>query len=112
MRTKKYVSPHSDLDIVRGTLRGDALSRSTLALRLQAVSRTLASELSDVAVVTVDPGDMRTQMHQDAFPGEDITDRPLPDVTIPFWAWLFSADHGAIDGRRFQAQGESWEVAS
>ncbi len=79
---------------------------------LELISRTLAAELGDVAVVTVDPGDMRTQMQQDAFPGEDISDRPLPDVTIPFWAWLFASDHGAIDGRRFQAQGESWEVAS
>ena len=39
-----------------------------------------------VGVVSVDPGDMRTAMHQAAFPGEDISDRPLPDVTLPFWA--------------------------
>jgi NAD(P)-dependent dehydrogenase (short-subunit alcohol dehydrogenase family) len=31
----------------------------------------------------VDPGDMRTRMHQDAFPGEDISDRPLPDTVAP-----------------------------
>jgi hypothetical protein len=31
----------------------------------------------------VDPGDMRTRMHQDAFPGEDISDRPLPAAVIP-----------------------------
>jgi NAD(P)-dependent dehydrogenase (short-subunit alcohol dehydrogenase family) len=31
----------------------------------------------------VDPGDMRTQMHQDAFPGEDISDRPLPETVVP-----------------------------
>jgi NAD(P)-dependent dehydrogenase (short-subunit alcohol dehydrogenase family) len=79
---------------------------------LELVSRTLAAELDDIAVVTVDPGDMRTQMHQAAFPGQDISDRPLPDVTVPFWAWLFASDLKAIDGRRFQAQGESWEVAS
>jgi hypothetical protein len=34
-------------------------------------------------VLTVDPGDMRTQMHQDAFPGEDISDRPLPEASVP-----------------------------
>ena len=79
---------------------------------LELVSRTLAAEIAGVSVVTVDPGDMRTQMHQDAFPGEDISDRPPPDVTVPFWAWLFAADRAAIDGRRFQAQGESWELAS
>src|SRR5436309_2622562 len=33
--------------------------------------------------VAVDPGDMRTQMHQDAFPGEDISDRPLPSASVP-----------------------------
>ena len=31
----------------------------------------------------VDPGDMRTAMHQDAFPGEDISDRPLPETVVP-----------------------------
>lgn len=79
---------------------------------LELVSRTLAAELEGVSVVTVDPGDMRTQMHQDAFPTEDISDRPTPDVTVPFWAWLFNADRSRIDGRRFQAQGEAWEEAS
>lgn len=81
---------------------------------LELASRTLASELrSDgIGVVVVDPGDMRTEMHQAAFPGEDISDRPLPEVTVPFWAWLFSADRLAVTGRRYQAQGDSWEVAS
>jgi NAD(P)-dependent dehydrogenase (short-subunit alcohol dehydrogenase family) len=81
---------------------------------LELISRTLAEELKadGVSVVTVDPGDMRTDMHKAAFPGEDISDRPLPDVTVPFWAWLFGADHAAINGGRFQAQGERWEVAS
>jgi NAD(P)-dependent dehydrogenase (short-subunit alcohol dehydrogenase family) len=81
---------------------------------LELVSRTLAEELREdgVTVVAVDPGDMRTDMHQAAFPGDDISDRPLPDVTVPFWAWLFGADHAAINGRRFAAQGERWEMAS
>ena len=34
-------------------------------------------------MLTVDPGDMRTQMHQDAFPGEDISDRPPPEASVP-----------------------------
>jgi hypothetical protein len=38
----------------------------------------------DILAYAVDPGDMRTRMHQDAFPGEDIGDRPLPDeVAVP-----------------------------
>ena len=47
------------------------------------VSAVLAAEHPDVRVLTVDPGDMRTEMHQDAFPGEDISDRPLPTVVAP-----------------------------
>jgi hypothetical protein len=34
-------------------------------------------------VYSVDPGDMRTRMHQDAFPGEDISDRPPPEESVP-----------------------------
>jgi len=79
---------------------------------LDLVSRTLASELGPegVAVVSVDPGDLRTTMHQAAFPGEDISDRPPPAVTLPFWAWLFSQPNERIQGRRYRAQEATWEV--
>jgi NAD(P)-dependent dehydrogenase (short-subunit alcohol dehydrogenase family) len=50
---------------------------------LEQASNVLAAEESVVRVWWVDPGDMRTQMHQDAFPGEDISDRPLPAAVIP-----------------------------
>jgi NAD(P)-dependent dehydrogenase (short-subunit alcohol dehydrogenase family) len=51
---------------------------------LEQISNVLAAEEPDVRVWWLDPGDMRTQMHQDAFPGEDISDRPLPDeVAVP-----------------------------
>ncbi len=43
----------------------------------------LAAERPDLRVLSVDPGDMRTQMHQDAFPGEDISDRPPPEDSVP-----------------------------
>lgn len=43
---------------------------------------TLAAE-TGVRAYVVDPGDMRTAMHQDAFPGEDISDRPLPATVVP-----------------------------
>src|SRR4029450_2665659 len=46
---------------------------------LEQLSRVLAAEETDVRVLWVDPGDMRTQMHQDALPGEDISDRPTPE---------------------------------
>jgi NAD(P)-dependent dehydrogenase (short-subunit alcohol dehydrogenase family) len=73
---------------------------------LELLTLTLTAELKDdgVSAVVVDPGDMRTQMHQDAFPDEDISDRPLPEVTAPFWNWLFDQDPSGISGKRFVAQ--------
>jgi NAD(P)-dependent dehydrogenase (short-subunit alcohol dehydrogenase family) len=73
---------------------------------LELISRTFGAELAEqgVSTVVVDPGDMRTQMHQDAFPGEDISDRPLPDVTAPFWHWLFEQKPEDVSGQRFSAQ--------
>lgn len=50
---------------------------------LEQLSRVLAAEEPQVGVYWVDPGDMRTQMHQDAFPGEDISDRPGPEAKVP-----------------------------
>lgn len=50
---------------------------------LDHVSATLATEEPAIRVWAVDPGDMRTQMHQDAFPGEDISDRPAPEMVVP-----------------------------
>ena len=77
---------------------------------LDLVSKTLAEELAadGVSVVAVDPGDLRTTLHQAAFAGEDISDRPLPDVTVPFWAWLFGQSPNSVTGRRFRAQAERW----
>jgi len=52
---------------------------------LEQLSNVLAAEQanSGVRVYWFDPGDMRTQMHQEAFPGEDISDRPLPETVVP-----------------------------
>jgi len=50
---------------------------------LEQIGRVLGAEEPDVHVYTFDPGDMRTQMHQDAFPGEDISDRPEPETVVP-----------------------------
>jgi len=88
---------------------GYGLTKAALDL----ASLTLANELppiSGIGVVAVDPGDLRTRMHQDAFPGEDISDRPLPEVTLPFWAWLFGQPRAAVTGRRYRAQDDRWEV--
>jgi NAD(P)-dependent dehydrogenase (short-subunit alcohol dehydrogenase family) len=79
---------------------------------LDLVSHTLAEELKPrrISVVSVDPGDLRTAMHQAAFPGQDISDRPLPEVTLPFWAWLFHQTPEDVSGLRFKAQADRWEV--
>jgi len=50
---------------------------------LDQISNILAAENPSLRVYWVDPGDMRTQMHQEAFPGEDISDRPLPEESVP-----------------------------
>ena len=64
---------------------------------LEHLTLTLAAEDPDVRWWTVDPGDMRTQMHQDAFPGEDISDRPLPESVVP--AFLALLDQRPPSGR-------------
>jgi NAD(P)-dependent dehydrogenase (short-subunit alcohol dehydrogenase family) len=50
---------------------------------LDQLGRVLAAEHPDLRVYSFDPGDMRTQMHQDAFPGGDISDRPEPEQVAP-----------------------------
>jgi NAD(P)-dependent dehydrogenase (short-subunit alcohol dehydrogenase family) len=50
---------------------------------LEQLSNVLAAEEPRVRVYWFDPGDMRTAMHQAAFPGEDISDRPLPETVVP-----------------------------
>ena len=61
---------------------------------LELLTRTLASELREqgVSAVLVDPGDMRTRMQQEAFPGEDISDRPLPEASVPGLIALIQGD--------------------
>jgi NAD(P)-dependent dehydrogenase (short-subunit alcohol dehydrogenase family) len=50
---------------------------------LEQITAVLAVEHPDVRFWALDPGDMRTRMHQEAFPGEDISDRPDPDSVAP-----------------------------
>jgi len=50
---------------------------------LEQLSHIFAAENPSLRVYWVDPGDMRTQMHQEAFPSEDISDRPLPEESVP-----------------------------
>ena len=59
---------------------------------LEQLSHILAAENAGWRVYWVDPGDMRTQMHQEAFPGEDISDRPLPETSVPGLIELLTGD--------------------
>jgi NAD(P)-dependent dehydrogenase (short-subunit alcohol dehydrogenase family) len=64
---------------------------------LDRLTAILAVEEPTVDVYAVDPGDMRTAMHQAAFPGEDISDRPLPGTVVP--AFLRLIDERPASGR-------------
>jgi NAD(P)-dependent dehydrogenase (short-subunit alcohol dehydrogenase family) len=67
---------------------------------LDHLTRILGAEQPDLRVYAVDPGDMRTQMHQDAFPGEDISDRPEPATVVPHLLALLA---GTLPSGRYRA---------
>jgi NAD(P)-dependent dehydrogenase (short-subunit alcohol dehydrogenase family) len=77
---------------------------------LERLTLVLAAEESDVRVYVVDPGDMRTAMHQAAFPGEDISDRPPPEESVPGLRRLTDGD--APSGRYRAADLAPAEAAS
>ncbi len=68
---------------------------------LEQLSHILAAEQPTWRVYWVDPGDMRTRMHQEAFPGEDISDRPLPEASVP---GLFQLIAGDLPSGRYAAR--------
>jgi NAD(P)-dependent dehydrogenase (short-subunit alcohol dehydrogenase family) len=68
---------------------------------LEQLSAILAAENPALRIYWVDPGDMRTRMHQEAFPGEDIGDRPLPEESVPGLLELLTGD---LPGGRYQAR--------
>jgi NAD(P)-dependent dehydrogenase (short-subunit alcohol dehydrogenase family) len=68
---------------------------------LDHVSAILAVESHDVRVYAVDPGDMNTRLHQEAFPGEDISDRPPPEESVPGLLALIDGEHPS---GRYQAK--------
>ena len=75
---------------------------------LEQVGRVLAAERPDLRVLTIDPGDMRTEMHQDAFPGEDISDRPEPGASVP---GLIALIEGGQPSGRYAAREHAGEAA-
>jgi NAD(P)-dependent dehydrogenase (short-subunit alcohol dehydrogenase family) len=69
---------------------------------LEQLTAILAAEQPQLCVYAVDPGDMRTRMHQAAFPGEDISDRPPPEDSVP---GLLALLDGALPSGRYEARG-------
>jgi NAD(P)-dependent dehydrogenase (short-subunit alcohol dehydrogenase family) len=67
---------------------------------LEQLTAILAAEHPALHVYWVDPGDMRTQMQQDAFPGEDISDRPPPERSVP---GLLALIDGSLPSGRYRA---------
>jgi NAD(P)-dependent dehydrogenase (short-subunit alcohol dehydrogenase family) len=59
---------------------------------LEHLGAVLAAEIPALTVWSVDPGDLRTAMHQAAFPGEDISDRPEPDTVVPGFLELIGSN--------------------
>jgi NAD(P)-dependent dehydrogenase (short-subunit alcohol dehydrogenase family) len=68
---------------------------------LEQLSNILAAENPGLRVYRVDPGDMRTRMHQEAFPDEDISDRPLPEECVPGFVELLTGD---LPSGRYEAR--------
>jgi len=67
---------------------------------LEQASNVLAAEELAVRVWWADPGDLRTDMHKQAFPGEDISDRPLPEAIVPAFVRLIT---GRLPSGRYRA---------
>jgi NAD(P)-dependent dehydrogenase (short-subunit alcohol dehydrogenase family) len=68
---------------------------------LDHLTAILAVERRDLRVYAVDPGDMNTRLHQEAFPGEDISDRPPPETSVP---GLLALIEGDLPSGRYQAR--------
>jgi NAD(P)-dependent dehydrogenase (short-subunit alcohol dehydrogenase family) len=67
---------------------------------LEQLTNVLAAEHPDLRVYAVDPGDMNTQLHQEAYPGEDISDRPPPEESVP---GLLALVEGDLPSGRYRA---------
>lgn len=67
---------------------------------LEQLTAIFAAEHRGLRIYAVDPGDMCTQMHQEAFPGEDISDRPPPEDSVP---GLLELIHGDLPSGRYRA---------
>jgi NAD(P)-dependent dehydrogenase (short-subunit alcohol dehydrogenase family) len=79
---------------------GYGSSKAALEQLSAVLATELAAERPDVRVYWVDPGDMRTDMQQAANPGEDVSDRLLPEARVPGFVALLE---GELPGGRYEA---------
>ena len=81
---------------------------------LEQLTAILAAEQPRLRVYAVDPGDMRTRMHQEAFPGDDISDRPPPEDSVPGLLALIDGARpsGRYSARQLASASSSGEVVS
>jgi len=68
---------------------------------LEQITNVLANEHPDLRIYRVDPGDMSTRMQQQAYPGEDVSDRPPPEASIPGLLQLIDAE---LPSGRYEAR--------
>ena len=68
---------------------------------LEHLTAILAAEEPQLRVYSVDPGDMRTQTYQEAFPGQDISDLPMPEESVP---GLLALIEGSLPSGRYRAR--------
>ena len=68
---------------------------------LEMLTAILAAEQPQLRVYSVDPGDMRTQTYQEAFPGEDISKVPPPEESVP---GLLALIEGSLASGRYRAR--------
>ena len=67
---------------------------------LEQLTNVLGAERPDLRVYAVDPGDMNTQMQQEAYPGEDVSDRPPPEESVP---GMLTVIEGELPSGRYRA---------
>jgi NAD(P)-dependent dehydrogenase (short-subunit alcohol dehydrogenase family) len=79
---------------------------------LEQLTAILAAEHERLRIYAVDPGDMRTRMHQDAFPGEDISDRPEPAEVVPALLALIEGERPSGRYRAAELAAEAGRLAA
>jgi nucleoside-diphosphate-sugar epimerase len=96
------IAPLALIQATRRELKpGARIINITSDAAVEQLSNILAAENPDLRIYWADPGDMRTRMQQEAFPDEDISDRPLPEESVPGLIELLTGD---VPSGRYEAR--------